>query len=103
MTVGAGLVDAFSYLELGRVSVVNMPGDVVFLSFALGGTSGFVWWASVLGVLTFMISAFVGGRIRTAHGAHRRRHVHRAAPGSFDVSPFRPRRAARPNPRRGRR
>src|SRR5437867_4505398 len=35
LTVVTGLVDAFSYLVLGRVFVANMTGNVVFLGFAL--------------------------------------------------------------------
>jgi uncharacterized membrane protein YoaK (UPF0700 family) len=75
LTLVTGLVDAFSYLELGRVFVANMTGNVVFLAFALGGAAGFVWWASVLGILTFIAGAFIGGRIRAAHGHHRGRHL----------------------------
>ncbi len=32
LTVVTGLVDAFSYLVLGRVFVANMTGNVVFLT-----------------------------------------------------------------------
>src|SRR5258708_8597594 len=75
LTLVTGLVDAFSYLELGRVFVANMTGNVVFLAFALGGAAGFVWWASVLGILTFIAGAFAGGRIRAAHGHHHGNHL----------------------------
>jgi uncharacterized membrane protein YoaK (UPF0700 family) len=37
LTVVTGLVDAFSYLSLGHVSVANMTGNVVSLGFALAG------------------------------------------------------------------
>jgi uncharacterized membrane protein YoaK (UPF0700 family) len=78
MTVVTGLVDAFSYLELGRVFVANMTGNVVFLAFATGGAPGFLWWASLLAIFTFIGGAFVGGRI--AHTQqHRGRHLLRAA------------------------
>ncbi|MFE5563411.1 YoaK family protein [Amycolatopsis japonica] len=79
LTVVTGLVDAFSYLELGRVFVANMTGNVVFLSFALGGADGFIWWASALGILTFVVGAFAGGRVAAARGAHRGRHLLAAA------------------------
>lgn len=75
LTVVTGLVDAFSYLELGRVFVANMTGNVVFLSFALGGARGFTWWASALGIVTFSLGALLGGRVAAAHGAHRGRHL----------------------------
>jgi uncharacterized membrane protein YoaK (UPF0700 family) len=75
LTVVTGLVDAFSYLLLGHVFVANMTGNVVFLSFALGGAAGFVWWASVLAIITFSVGAFIGGRIGRRHGGHRGRHL----------------------------
>jgi uncharacterized membrane protein YoaK (UPF0700 family) len=75
LTVVTGLVDAFSYLELGRVFVANMTGNVVFLAFALGGAQGFIWWASLLAIFTFSFGALVGGRIRASHGSHRGRHL----------------------------
>jgi uncharacterized membrane protein YoaK (UPF0700 family) len=90
LTIVTGLVDAYSYLELGRVFVANMTGNVVFLAFALGGAAGFVWWASVLGILTFLLGAFIGGRIRFTHGAHRGRHlfVASAAQAAFVLLAF---------------
>src|ERR1700712_3793963 len=75
LTVVTGLVDAFSYLEVGRVFVANMTGNVVFLSFDLGGATGFVWWASVLAILMFVLGAFFGGRIGHTYGGHRGRHL----------------------------
>jgi len=75
LTVVTGLVDAYSYLQLGHVFVANMTGNVVFLAFALGGTAGFIWWASILAIATFSVGAFIGGRIRAAHGAHRAKHL----------------------------
>jgi uncharacterized membrane protein YoaK (UPF0700 family) len=75
LTVVTGLVDAFSYLELGHVFVANMTGNVVFLGFATGGAPGFVWWASLLAIFTFIAGAFTGGRIAHSHRAHRGRHL----------------------------
>jgi uncharacterized membrane protein YoaK (UPF0700 family) len=79
LTVVTGLVDAYSYLQLGHVFVANMTGNVVFLAFALGGTTGFIWWASILAIATFSAGAFIGGRIRSAQGSHRGRHLLTAA------------------------
>lgn len=78
LTVVTGLVDAYSYLELGRVFVANMTGNVIFLAFATGGAPGFVWWASVLGIAAFSVGAFLGGRIHARFGGHRARHLFRA-------------------------
>lgn len=75
LTVVTGLVDAFSYLRLGRVFVANMTGNVVFLGFALAGVSGFVWWASILAIAAFSVGALLGGRIANRHGSHRGRHL----------------------------
>lgn len=75
LTVVTGLVDAFSYLQLGRVFVANMTGNVVFLSFALGQAPGFLWWASLLALGAFIAGAFLGGRIAHRHGRHRGRHL----------------------------
>jgi uncharacterized membrane protein YoaK (UPF0700 family) len=73
LTVVTGLVDSFSYLQLGRVFVANMTGNVVFLAFAVGGASGFIWWASLLAVITFLLGAFIGGRIARSRADHRGR------------------------------
>jgi len=75
LTIVTGLVDAFSYLQLGRVFVANMTGNVVFLSFSLGGAAGFIWWASLLAVFTFLAGALLGGRIAHTWGGHRGRHL----------------------------
>jgi uncharacterized membrane protein YoaK (UPF0700 family) len=75
LTMVTGLVDAFSYLELGRVFVANMTGNVVFLAFAAGGAPGFLWWGSLLAIFTFMAGALIGGRIAHTYRSHRGRHL----------------------------
>lgn len=75
MTVVSGLVDAFSFLLLGRVFVSNMTGNVIFLGFALAGIGGFLWWTSILALATFCVGAVLGGRIANVHGRHRGRHL----------------------------
>ncbi|QJC22648.1 DUF1275 domain-containing protein [Arcanobacterium buesumense] len=71
-TVVTGLVDAYSYLVLGRVFVANMTGNVVFVGFALGGAPGFTWWASILAICAFIVGAFTGGKLRRSRlGNHR--------------------------------
>jgi uncharacterized membrane protein YoaK (UPF0700 family) len=40
LTFVTGLVDAVSYLRLGRVFVANMTGNVVFLGFSVDPHSG---------------------------------------------------------------
>ncbi|MEU0502438.1 YoaK family protein [Nocardia sp. NPDC005998] len=79
LTVVTGLVDAFSYLELGHVLVANMTGNVVFAGFAAAAAPGFVWWALLLAVATFLIGALTGGRLHSRLGVHRGRHLYGAA------------------------
>lgn len=71
-TVVTGLVDAYSYLELNRVFVANMTGNVVFLGFSLAGAPDFLWWASLLAIFAFMLGANIGGRIQR-HRSHNHR------------------------------
>nr|WP_262413333.1 YoaK family protein [Streptomyces acidipaludis] len=61
LTVVTGLVDAFSYLALGRVFVANMTGNVVFLAFSLAGAGAFSVTASVLALVAFALGALAGG------------------------------------------
>lgn len=75
LTVVTGLIDSFSYLLLGHVFVANMTGNVIFLSLSLGGAPGFVWWASLLAMVSFLTGALVGGLVRTKFGHHRARQL----------------------------
>ena len=75
LTFVAGLVDALSYLALGHVFVANVTGNIVFLGFAFAHAQGFVWWTSALTLATFMIGAFIGGRMIHYFGANRARHL----------------------------
>jgi len=63
LTFVTGLVDAFSYLDLGHVFVANMTGNVVFLAFALVGASGFSIAASLAAFGAFAFGSLVGGRL----------------------------------------
>ncbi len=63
LTAVTGLVDAFSYLELGHVFVANMTGNVVFLAFALAGAGGFSVSASLVAIGCFALAALAAGRL----------------------------------------
>jgi uncharacterized membrane protein YoaK (UPF0700 family) len=63
LTVVTGLVDAFSYLQLGHVFVANQTGNVVFLAFALAGVGGFSVLASAVAVACFALGAMAAGRL----------------------------------------
>ena len=63
LTVVTGVVDAVSFIALGRVFVANMTGNVVFLGFALGGAPGLSITVSLVALGAFLAGALVGGRI----------------------------------------
>ncbi|MCL9759378.1 YoaK family protein [Frankia sp. AiPa1] len=63
MAVLTGLVDATSFLGLGRVFVANMTGNVVFLAFALAGAPGLSADLSALALAGFLTGAALAGRI----------------------------------------
>jgi uncharacterized membrane protein YoaK (UPF0700 family) len=72
LTFVTGVVDAVSYLGLGRVFVANMTGNVVFLGFSLAGAPGLSVWASLLAIAAFAAGAWLVGRfsgIRESVGA----------------------------------
>ncbi|MFJ8885118.1 YoaK family protein [Streptomyces sp. NPDC102402] len=78
LTVLTGLVDAFSFLVLGRVFVANMTGNVVFTGFALAGAPGFPLLASCLAFGSFAVGALAGGTVVHLARAHRGRQLQRA-------------------------
>ena len=61
LTVVTGVVDAVSILQLGRVFVANMTGNVVFSGFALVGAPGFSLSASLSALAGFLVGALGGG------------------------------------------
>ena len=63
LTLTTGLVDAVSYLGLGRVFTANMTGNIVILGFALAGAKGFSVSSSLLALGAFVVGAAGGGRI----------------------------------------
>jgi uncharacterized membrane protein YoaK (UPF0700 family) len=73
LTFVTGVVDAVSFLGLGRVFVANMTGNVVFLGFAAAGEASLSVVASVTAVLAFLLGALAGGRLihRTGDRGHR--------------------------------
>src|SRR5215470_13565185 len=63
MTAVAGLVDAVSFLSLGRVFTANMTGNVVLLAFAAAHVSGLSLARSLTALLAFLVGAILGGRV----------------------------------------
>jgi uncharacterized membrane protein YoaK (UPF0700 family) len=63
MTAVTGLVDAVSYLSLGRVFTANMTGNIVLLAFATVHVSGLSIARSLTALLAFLAGAILGGRV----------------------------------------
>jgi uncharacterized membrane protein YoaK (UPF0700 family) len=63
MTVVTGLVDAVSFLSLGRVFTANMTGNIVLLAFATAHVSGLSIARSLTALLAFLVGAILGGRV----------------------------------------
>jgi uncharacterized membrane protein YoaK (UPF0700 family) len=63
LTATTGLIDAVSYLGLGRVFTANMTGNIVILGFALAGAKGFSVTSCLLALGAFLAGAALGGRI----------------------------------------
>lgn len=66
LTVTTGVVDAVSFLGLGRVFTANMTGNVLFLAFAMAGADGLSVGASLLALACFLGAAVGGGRLARA-------------------------------------
>jgi uncharacterized membrane protein YoaK (UPF0700 family) len=62
LTAVTGLVDAVSYLALGRVFVANMTGNVIFLGLAVEPNSGLSVIAALVAIGGFVLGALTGGR-----------------------------------------
>jgi uncharacterized membrane protein YoaK (UPF0700 family) len=69
MTVVTGLVDAVSFLSLGRVFTANMTGNVVIMAFATARVPGLSIAYSLTALLSFLVGAIFGGRIMARAGA----------------------------------
>ena len=63
MTTVTGLVDAVSFLSLGRVFTANVTGNIVLLAFATAHVSGPSTARSLMALLAFPIGAILGGRV----------------------------------------
>jgi uncharacterized membrane protein YoaK (UPF0700 family) len=63
VTMVTGLVDAVSFLSLGRVFTANMTGNVVILAFATARVPGLSIARSLTALLSFLVGAIFGGRI----------------------------------------
>jgi uncharacterized membrane protein YoaK (UPF0700 family) len=63
LTFATGLVDAYSYLRLGRAFVGNMTGNVLLLGFSVAPGSGLAVAGPLVAMAAFVAGSLVGGRI----------------------------------------
>jgi uncharacterized membrane protein YoaK (UPF0700 family) len=73
LTVGTGLVDAISFLGLGRVFTANMTGNVVLLGFAVAGAPGLSIPRTLTSLIAFLFGATLGGGLAVSTAATSRR------------------------------
>src|SRR5438105_11704700 len=73
LTAVTGLVDAVSFLGLGRIFTANMTGNVVFLAFAVAGAPGLSISRSLTSLIAFLLGAILGGRLAVTLTATSRR------------------------------
>src|SRR5438105_8624110 len=82
LTFVTGLVDAVSFLGLGRIFTANMTGNVVFLGFAAAGAAGLSVARSGVALLAFAAGAVFVGRMELLMRTGPR---HRFAAGAFAI------------------
>ena len=74
LTFSTGVIDAISFIGLGRVFTANMTGNIIFIGFALGGADGFSIRRSSSALAAFLIGAILAGVVAnlTSFSAPRR-------------------------------
>jgi uncharacterized membrane protein YoaK (UPF0700 family) len=78
MTFSTGLVDAVTYLGLGRVFAANMTGNIVLLGFGIAGSGGLPVVAPLVSVSAFLIGSAFGGVLAVTTRGRHPQHVARA-------------------------
>src|SRR5438045_8869317 len=63
LTFTTGVVDAVSYLGLGRVFTANMTGNVVLLGFGIAGSGGLPVIGPVTSLVAFVLGTLAGGAV----------------------------------------
>lgn len=75
LTFTTGLVDAASYLGLGRVFSANMTGNVVLLGFGIAGGANLPVVAPLVSLGAFVVGAGTGGLVATRFAERRSVHL----------------------------
>ena len=86
LTFSTGLVDAASYLGLGKVFTANMTGNVVLLGFGIAGSRGLPVIAPVVSLLAFVVGAAAAGRLATRFDAGRAQQMTAALVGELSLA-----------------
>jgi uncharacterized membrane protein YoaK (UPF0700 family) len=73
LTVVTGLIDAVSFLGLGRTFTANMTGNVVLLGFAVAGTPRLSVAHCATALVAFLLGAATGGQLGARSAGDRRR------------------------------
>jgi hypothetical protein len=102
LTFTTGLVDAVSYLALGRVFTANMTG-IVLLGFGIAGSGGLPVVAPIISLAAFLLGAGTGGLLVQRKGERHPALVARARNRSFPARGGSGRRWRDNSPARGRR
>jgi uncharacterized membrane protein YoaK (UPF0700 family) len=74
LTFTTGLIDAVSYLGLGRVFTANMTGNIVLLGFGVAGAGGLPVVAPLVSLGAFLVGAAAGGRLAVKLAGRHRAH-----------------------------
>jgi len=72
MTVVTGIVDAVSFLALGRVFTANMTGNLVLIGFAFARAPGISISRSAVALAAFLSGAVLGGRMASEESSWHR-------------------------------
>src|SRR5215216_566588 len=78
LTFSTGLIDAVSFLGLGRVFTANMTGNIVLLGFGIAGSGGLPLVAPLVSLGAFLVGSAVGGVLAARIGDRHAQHVARA-------------------------
>jgi uncharacterized membrane protein YoaK (UPF0700 family) len=63
LTFATGMIDAVSYLGLGRVFAANTTGNIVLLAFGIARAGGLPVLAPAVSLIAFLVGAAAGGRL----------------------------------------
>jgi uncharacterized membrane protein YoaK (UPF0700 family) len=75
LTVTTGVVDAVSYLGLGRVFTANMTGNIVLLGFGIAGSQNLPVVAPIVSLAAFVVGSRAGGALADRLADRRPQHV----------------------------